>query len=496
MAGAGAILHHPAFGLPRGDFRDTLGAHTHQHDVTQAKKSTRRRRSRSKAKQTPARQATRPPEAPPSPPVPAPTAAIAESATAESAPFEVELAHPEVEFAARAAARPPEPERPFPSGRRAIFFDVENTSRPQHIARVIDYLVVDRQGRRTDFVAVGNWRVIGHDTARLLAGHGAQLLHSAPSVGVKDWSDLRIAVAAGVWLGTARPGDVLEVISDDRAFDAVGDVAVGLGIAFRRLSYRALTGMQREAEPLAISAPVEPRAEPSGGGGGRRRRGRRGGHGRREGPVLHPPPPPPPPPAPIQTEEAGPHTAPHDELLGIARELIGRSSSGAVTLDSLANALKSRGFSRPPGSPRLITRLRRLRELVVSRSGHITLVDGASAPPAEPQTEPGPSESPAAEAPAEADAEPPMPAVPAREPEPEADVEDDDNRGNRLGYDDRRRAVEAAQSSSRYIDSRALTPSSQGNRPGARPDARPNDGFRRRRSRRGGRRQRGAPAAG
>jgi len=413
----------------------------------------------------------------------------------------VELAHPEVDFAARAAARPPEPERPFPSGRRAIFFDVENTSRPQHIARVIDYLVVDRQGRRTDFVAVGNWRVIGHDTARLLAGHGAQLLHSAPSVGVKDWSDLRIAVAAGVWLGTARPGDVLEIISDDRAFDAVGDVAVGLGIAFRRLSYRALTGAPREAEPLATAVSPEPPAESYGGGGGRRRRGRRGGHARREPAVTYQAaPPPPPPPPPVPTDEAEPHTAPHDELLGIARELIARSSNGSLTLDALANALKSRGFSRPPGSPRLITRLRRLRELAVSRSGHITLVNGAAAP-TEPQAEPARTdEAPTTiEEHAEADAEPPVAVAPVREPEPDPDVEDDDNRGNRIGYDDRRRAVEAAQSS-RYIDARALTPSSQGNRPGVRPDARsdsrPSDGFRRRRSRRGGRRHRSAPAAG
>ena len=49
-------------------------------------------------------------------------------------------------------------------------------------------------------------------------------MHSAPSTGVRDWSDLRIAVAAGIWLAAARPGDVIEIVSDDRAFDAVGDV--------------------------------------------------------------------------------------------------------------------------------------------------------------------------------------------------------------------------------------------------------------------------------
>ena len=114
------------------------------------------------------------------------------------------LETPEPRFASRVL--PPEADRPFPVSRRAIFFDVENASRPEHISRVIEHLEVDRTGRRTDFVAVGNWRVIGHDTARLLARHGAHLIHSAPSVGVRDWSDLRIAVGAGVWLAGARRG--------------------------------------------------------------------------------------------------------------------------------------------------------------------------------------------------------------------------------------------------------------------------------------------------
>ena len=42
---------------------------------------------------------------------------------------EIPVVTPEIAFAARAAARPPEPERPLPTTRRAIFFDVENTSR-------------------------------------------------------------------------------------------------------------------------------------------------------------------------------------------------------------------------------------------------------------------------------------------------------------------------------------------------------------------------------
>jgi hypothetical protein len=439
---------------------------THRYHVTESKKPPRRRRSRGRRRPS-AAPATAPP---PAASLPDPTPALPES-TAEAAPHDLELGSPEITFAARAAARPPEPERPFPTSRRAIFFDVENTSRPQHIARVIDFLRVDRQGYRTDFFAVGNWRVIGHDTARLLAGHGAMLLHSAPSVGVKDWSDLRIAVAAGVWLGTARPGDALEIITDDRAFDAVGDVATGLGVAFRRLSYRGLTGI-REIEPLSVA---EPPVESQ--GPGRRRRGRHVGQSRREAPSHAP--------TPVRlplTAGAEPHTAPHDELLGVTRELIRVSPSRAVTLDSLANALKGRGFSRTPGSPRLITRLRRIRELVVSRSGHITLVD--------PQGE-------VAAIDAAADSEPidvePQASDTTPVPPPEDRRREVGGPRDERSWEERRAEVEAAQAS------RAAGPATIAlERPSA-PGEAGRDGSRpRRRSRRGGRRRRrhGAPAPG
>src|SRR5438093_7638990 len=221
---------------------------------------------------------------------------------------------PEPSFAARVP--PPAPERHRPTARHAIFFDVENTSHPAHIERVIERLAIDHLGRSTEFVAVGNWRVIGHETARLLARHGAQLVHSAPSTGVRDWSDLRIAVSAGVWLAAARPGDVLEIVSDDRAFDAVGDVATGLGIAFQRLSSRALTG----------AAPAEPR-EAAPVGESRRRHGRRGRRGGRAPaavaePRRH---------EPAHAAPAGEApTAPHDELVDLVRELAQRAQNGAV----------------------------------------------------------------------------------------------------------------------------------------------------------------------
>jgi hypothetical protein len=284
---------------------------------------------------------------------------------------------PEPVFATRVP--PPEPERLRPITRHAIFFDVENTSNPTHIERVVGRLAIDHGGRSTEFFAVGNWRVIGHETGRVLARFGAQLLHSAPSTGVRDWSDLRIAVSAGVWLAGARPGDVLEIVSDDRAFDAVGDVAAALGITFHRLTARTLAG----AAPMETSRPA------SGGDRGRRRggRGRRGGRPagmetepRRLEPVRHAP-------APVEPDEA--HSAPHDELVLLVRELAERAPNGAVLIDNVARTLKARGFSRPPGSPRLVTRLRRIKELSVSPTGMISLVPGAvsrvEAPPPPPE---------------------------------------------------------------------------------------------------------------
>ena len=147
-----------------------------------------------------------------------------------------------------------EPQEASPSTRRAVFFDVENSSRAEHVSRMLQHLELGELGRETQLVAVGNWRVVGLDTARLLSRHGARLVHSAPAFGVKDWSDLRIAVAAGIWLGDSRPGDVLEVITDDQAFDAVGDVAASRGVSFRRLSYRSLVEAKQTRH--AVGAPL------------------------------------------------------------------------------------------------------------------------------------------------------------------------------------------------------------------------------------------------
>jgi hypothetical protein len=324
-------------------------------------------------------------------PVKKPTRSRPPAPTVKATPVEppstlpaLRTATPERAFAGRLKSAAPPP--PLPAGRRAIFVDVENSSRADHISRVLDHLAIDRHDRRVELIAVGNWRVIGADSARLLARRGAHLVHSAPSTGVKDWSDLRIAVSAGVWLGSARPGDLIEIISDDRAFDAVGDVAAVLGVEYRRLSHRGLTGL---AVPEEVATPEA--AAPREGRGRRGGRGRRRGRGRpdhgargpmpaRGGGAPHPPAARPAEPARAPASDGVAQTAPHGQLVDVVRELADDAPNGAVLIDTLARALKERGFSRPPGSPRLITRLRRIRELVVSRTGMITL---AGAPPAD-----------------------------------------------------------------------------------------------------------------
>jgi hypothetical protein len=138
--------------------------------------------------------------------------------------------------------------------RRIVFVDVENGSRVQHVAALLRLLrIPDASGTRV--VAVGNWRVVGLETARLLARSGATLVHSAPRPGVKDWSDLRIAVEAGRWLGRAHPNDVLDIVSDDHAFDAIGDVAAAHGVTFRRFS-------ARNADPRPGFPSPRPRSRP------------------------------------------------------------------------------------------------------------------------------------------------------------------------------------------------------------------------------------------
>ena len=48
-----------------------------------------------------------------------------------------------------------------------------------------------------------------------------------------------------------------------------------------------------------------------------------------------------------------------------------------VSLDALTVALKAEGFQRPPGSPRLVTRLRRIKGVELLPNGRVRLIGDA-----------------------------------------------------------------------------------------------------------------------
>ena len=306
---------------------------------------------------------------------------------------------------------------PAAGPRRIVFIDVENTSSEAELLRVLGELRIDLVSGNTEVTAIGNWRVVGQQLGRSLAQLGARLVHSAPAARVSDWSDLWIAVQAGIWLGRSRPGDVIDVVSHDRAFDAVGDAAAQLGVAFHRITYRA----------AGASAAAAQREDAGEGAFGRSRGGRRRRGGRRvsarpgvaapamwshapmgrtptraplaQAPVHAPAPRTRPEVADSQDER---HGASQEQLLQIISRLVATDPARTVTLDALTVALKSAGFQRPPGSPRLVTRLRRVPGVEVLPNGKVRLGGpggasasgdgdaqaGAGAEPGEPTTDP------------------------------------------------------------------------------------------------------------
>jgi hypothetical protein len=241
----------------------------------------------------------------------------------------------------------------FAGPRHAVFVDVENTNSEQALFDVLDALSIDRSARPTEMTAVGNWRVVGQQLGRRLGALGAQLVHSAPARGVRDWSDLWIAVAAGCWLGQARPGDILEIISNDRAFDAVGDAAAARGVVFHRLQHRRDVDTPAEA----AEKPKRPRRSR---GGRRQRRRRAKAPGPETTTTSATPPQAPTPPTPPRAAEA--HGASRDQMIAVIERLTNGEPGRWINLDVLERALKAQGFSRPPGSPRLVTRLRALKK--------------------------------------------------------------------------------------------------------------------------------------
>src|SRR5262249_54691699 len=124
-----------------------------------------------------------------------------------------------------------------------------------------------------------------------------------------------------------------------------------------------------------------------------RRRGRRGRRGGRQGgadaeprrlEAVRPAP------APALAESGEAQSAPPDELGPGVPQPRDRPPNRPGPVHNRARTLKARGFSRPPGSPRLVTRLRRIKELSVSPTGMISLVPDAIARIEEPPAPPAP----------------------------------------------------------------------------------------------------------
>jgi len=258
--------------------------------------------------------------------------------------------------------------------RRAVFIDVENTSSQAALLEVLDSLKIDQQKQKAELVAVGNWRAVGPQVGRDLAALGVQLVHSAPARGVRDWSDLWIAVAAGAWIARAAPGDLLEIVSDDRAFDAVGDAAAAQGVVYRRIQHR------RSGSAAPTESPAETPAAPRPRGGRRGRRSRRPNKVESTAAIARP--------AAVRQTHATlapaadlsapePHGASRDQMVDLVQRLAQGRPSPWVNLDVLETALKREGYARPANSPRLVTRLRRLKDFEVDSHGRVRLASAA-----------------------------------------------------------------------------------------------------------------------
>src|SRR5437870_5174210 len=63
-----------------------------------------------------------------------------------------------------------------------------------------------------------------------------------------------------------------------------------------------------------------------------------------------------------------------EQIIATIARLTAKAPERGVNLDLLINALKAEGFGRPPGSPRLVTRLRKMKDVEVSPTGMVRLV--------------------------------------------------------------------------------------------------------------------------
>lgn len=65
-------------------------------------------------------------------------------------------------------------------------------------------------------------------------------------------------------------------------------------------------------------------------------------------------------------------------MIAVIRRLTHNEPGRWVNIDVLEKALKQEGFSRPPGSPRLVTRLRSIKDVEVDANGRVRIAPAAA----------------------------------------------------------------------------------------------------------------------
>ena len=65
-------------------------------------------------------------------------------------------------------------------------------------------------------------------------------------------------------------------------------------------------------------------------------------------------------------------------MIAVIRQLTHNEPGRWVNVDILEKALKHEGFSRPAGSPRLVTRLRTIKDVEVDANGRVRIAPAAA----------------------------------------------------------------------------------------------------------------------
>lgn len=133
-----------------------------------------------------------------------------------------------------------------------VIFDVENSSRVEHVTGLVEHLGLATLDGRTALLAVGNWAVVAQETARILARHGGTADAQRTEAAREGLDRPPYRGGCGLLARDRAARRPAQIVTDDQAFDAVGDVASGYGVLFERLAFRDLLAR-------AAVAPVPPK---------------------------------------------------------------------------------------------------------------------------------------------------------------------------------------------------------------------------------------------